>query len=1091
MDARKPDLTPEQQVAIKARTSVAIRAGAGTGKTFTLTQRYLHHIIHDGLRPLEVVAVTFTEQAAEELRSRIRLALEQKHIEEQKLYELDAAPIGTLHSLAARICRNFPEEAGVPAQFRVRDEVEGVMYWATLIDQVLDQLGERFYEHLSPSDWRGILQELLAHPYEVKQALQHSWTPDRKKQLVKAWWQRFRQVIIERLRAPIATLQQAEVLDPRDKWVEMRERVLQAWHQILHASELPVAPLRALLHIDLRGGSQKAWRGGTVTKKEIKEAFNAIREQVAQWWNELISADLAKKYSDKEVAEWLKSWTADDQVLAQLQEQVRQVYQILETLRLKRMHAERALTFNDLEVHALQALQDEKVRTYYHQRWRAILVDEFQDTSHIQGALLQALVQDGDIRYTIVGDEKQSIYGFRGADVQVFTRAQEHIQQERKGNSISLRTSFRMHQKLTASINHIFSHVFGDTYEALEASREQDREFPVQCYVLDEDEDMTRWERVRIEGRWIASEIQRLLHEEKIADKQTHQLRPVQYGDIAILARAWQVLDEIELFLQEAGIPTINVGGGNLLETKAGRDVRALLHFLADPTHDLALVTLLRSPFFGVSDPELVTFAQQINKGVSWWQAMQEATELPAALKSAQTILAPYIHHYRYVERPLALVQRLNETTGYRAILANLPAGRRQEADWVGMLDFIQRYEQQGVQDVFTLVRWLKELEGGKMEIPRPLIQAQDAVSLMTIHAAKGLEWPVVFMARLARRIPGTFSKLYVSPEWGVACWGEYLDEESKDRLVLIRFLREEYLDRERDERKRLAYVGATRARDQLYLTRVGTSKDGLWKELECALGQAGVLERKLPRLEESSRPIRPPVYPEPTLKVLDSLQVVLTSLSVTALVDFAQCPRKGFLLHIEGHPGTHVSAGWARQIGRLVHEAICRDVYSYEALQKLAPEVPDHVIQEAFELIKRFVQAPVYQEVRQQIREKEYPVVWRGGSLLYRGRIDALGDDFLVDFKTDQEMAPAHHALQLWVYQQATQRKAVYIAYLRHDVLYRLSQEELEEAACTFKRVESKILNGDREPAPHPLFCAYCPFLDICREGQSMVESK
>ncbi len=149
-------LTETQKRIVTSCTSTAVQAGAGTGKTRTLTERYIYHL-NQGFRPLEIAAVTFTEQAAEELRVRIRQTLEARahthHHHEQLerwLVEIEAAPIGTLHSLAARICCDFPEEAGVPAGFRILDEVEGPLYEASLVNDVLAHLPEAVYELLPP-----------------------------------------------------------------------------------------------------------------------------------------------------------------------------------------------------------------------------------------------------------------------------------------------------------------------------------------------------------------------------------------------------------------------------------------------------------------------------------------------------------------------------------------------------------------------------------------------------------------------------------------------------------------------------------------------------------------------------------------------------------------------------------------------------------------------------------------------------------------------------------------------------------------------------------------------------------------------------
>ena len=298
----------------------------------------------------------------------------------------------------------------------------------------------------------------------------------------------------------------------------------------------------------------------------------------------------------------------------------------------------RVLDFADLEVHALRALEHEEVREYYRERWRAFLVDEFQDTNPVQAELLDRLTQGATL--TVVGDEKQSIYGFRRADVEVFRRFRERIISE-GGEEVVLATSFRGHSELVGVLNAVFSSVLGEMRQDLEAHREEPpHEAPhVRLYAVESEGRVPKAQLQRAEAAHIARQLREMLDQGMgVYDAAAGTSRPVRPGDIAILSRVWAPLEIYGDALAAAGIPSVHAGGGNLLETREAKDAIVLLRFLADPTDDLALVAVLRSPFFALDDRLLHDLAAEREKGTSWWQLVGESddTRLDAAKESAR-----------------------------------------------------------------------------------------------------------------------------------------------------------------------------------------------------------------------------------------------------------------------------------------------------------------------------------------------------------------------------------------------------------------------------------------------------------------------
>lgn len=346
-------LTAEQRRAVEAPGSAAVVAGAGTGKTHMLVARYLHHVAAGGLSPLQVVAVTFTEKAAEELRSRIRKqASESLPDSETTLAELEAAPIGTIHALCARICREHPEEAGVSPDFDILDDLRGALWTADRLTDLLDELPAGYYDTVPYTLMPAALEAFFTDPLAAEEALDK--VPEEWEDLAA----HARTEALECLLGDQNLKRCAEVFttyegDAGDRMENARAAALAALSALESCGtpEEARANCEALAALDLRGGSKKKWGEGELeaVKDALKEARDLVRAEIKRG---LIT--LAPGASDDRLAEMLP-------VLRGAFEQARVfMYQAKRRARL--------LDFSDLELHALRALESEDVRSYYRER---------------------------------------------------------------------------------------------------------------------------------------------------------------------------------------------------------------------------------------------------------------------------------------------------------------------------------------------------------------------------------------------------------------------------------------------------------------------------------------------------------------------------------------------------------------------------------------------------------------------------------------------------------------------------------------------------------------------------------------------------
>ena len=1129
-----PGLTDQQKAAAYASHSIAVTAGAGTGKTHMLAERYFHHLM-SGHSPLEIVALTFTNKAAAELRSRIRKTIRDRTTDSvianqlkasgsnafELLAELEAAQISTFHALAERICREHPETAGVPADFTVLDELEGRIWQDQVLLDAIAHLPIHLYETVSYSLMQSAIRAFMSDPLTAEEALskgRDDWFP-----VV----QQLKQNALDQLVNHEQWLSAADVLHvyaaPGDKLDAMREQALEAMASLEQGHHVPES-MAAMAALKINCGAQKNW-GGKETLDLVKQAIRELRD-------DLVKPAIGEGLITLEPNLW------DDQtaaILPALREGFEQVRSHLDQAK----RQQRVLNFNDLEIHALRALESEAVRNYYAQRWQVYLIDEFQDTNPIQGRLLERLTA-GKLR-TIVGDVKQSIYGFRRADVRVFQNWCEQISQDvnqpqdeplasdAKSNNHrhsghnpaiqSLSLSFRTHHALVQNINTVFQPILADLHQPLNAHRQAEPHAAphLQIYAVQPPAELkpSLDERRRAEGQHIANLIKTWISDGiQVHDKAGNQLRPITYGDIAILARTWSSLELYGEVLESQGIPILQAGGGNLLDTREAKDAWAMLRFLANPADDLALVAVLRSPFFAVSDRTLQHLAQTLPKKTAWWQHLKanqaNYSELDHSIQTLQALLQE-----RRSDPPARLLQRADRLTGYTAAIAHLPNARRREADWRGFLDFVKAQEQ-GRFDGLSIVRTLRRLIAAGVSIPRPPLEAGNAVSLMTIHAAKGLEWPVVIVPDLSRKESAHYPTVQFDADLGVAL--KLQDEQGEtQKSAFYRLLEQQQKQADGAEAKRLLYVALTRSRDRIVLT-TPEENQGLFKILQAGLDgrtdiqpipfDPGLVYSSAHDLQANIN--EPSPMPQPPQAVLTQpCGSGLSELPITALTDYALCPKRFEYRHIENHIGYYeaeddsgemdeLNGGFDNEfevgiplvsgatIGTLTHLALQHGIQDAETLAgKYGANLPADAIapalKDALALAQNFRTQAVYQPYRDATGYYEKTIQFVFNGLTLNGTIDLLTNDFVLDFKTDRHINPHHHRLQLWAYARATQRPLAHIAYLRHDHVHTFNAAALQEVQEDAVIAVNHILRGEFAPTPSEESCGICPYAVMC----------
>jgi ATP-dependent helicase/nuclease subunit A len=717
--------TPEQQSAIQTQgRALLVDAGAGTGKTWVLVERFIYLLQEHPDWPLEgILAVTFTNKAAREMRTRIRRAVEEKasHAPPDSHWHarrrsVDRLSVSTIHGLCAQILRENAIAAGVDPLFQEIDEVEAALLKEEAVQQTLTELVEAdspvldLLVSLKARDLKGEMTRLMEQRGTVQRILDN--LPG-KARLLEQWADGIagmrREIWQDELRAnpdlepAMAYFEDLPVADPAD---------LLAWPvslacdgcRALQAGDL-VQAIECWRQIVRTGGKKDNW-GGVEALAELKAMLKALQETAKKMDAAGCTGNLNEL--DEQAAGALHLWK-------QLWLRLEGCYERLKGKR-------QALDFDDLEIQA-EALLKATPRSERLQAFldgiRHLMVDEFQDTNQVQQSIVYALAhpsQGG--RLFVVGDAKQSIYRFRQAQVSVFNRTAQDIQAASGQLPTPLRRSFRTQSDLVTALNALFERVFLPgagafaDYEARPGALQAERPSPAFQAAAPASVEVTLIPRQDSRGNKVNAEAARLWEAGLIADrllslekdcfqvwdKHLRIYRPFRMSDAAVLFRATTHLPLYEEQFKAAGLPYLTVSGRGYFDRPEVQDLLALLAGLYSPADDLSLASALRSPLFGLSDETLYRLRWRTSENLRSDQPIPYTLALAAPPPTHQSQAVTLANHALGELRDMAgrapvwqLVRAALDLTGYETTLAltdaGLGAGSRQRSN---LLKFIE-----------------------------------------------------------------------------------------------------------------------------------------------------------------------------------------------------------------------------------------------------------------------------------------------------------------------------------------------------------------------------------------------------------------
>ena len=820
------ELTPHQLEALDYKNHISLTANAGSGKTFVLSKRFVEILTNEEIDIASIVAITFTEKAAGELNKKIateidlRIKSESKNKKRIKLEslrrQLVSANISTIHSFCINILKEFAPEAGIDAAFSVIDSSTSDELISLCASETINNL-------LDDSKYCDDLKYLIRF-FGSKNIF--------ISQLERSIHQRRNVFIISQ---KIYSKDEDEIFAALNKLFETTltqifgNRIEEAINKITKINGLVLTQNKTNKHGLEVLRVISSWKPGQKILKQIKifeklagslftneytvrksGYLNKEREKFVNEINliENIAEDISVFFNLGDVD--------TEKILIQFGKTFLKIFDYTLNLYTHKKKQKSFLDFEDLLLSTQKLLKRDEVRNYLSSKYKFIMIDEYQDTNEIQYEIFLPLLENltkGNL--FVVGDEKQSIYMFRDAELDIFDRTKEEISNaESSGKLLNLPHSFRMAPQLVLFTNYLFSNLFNNPqklfneveYNELICTKDEPEIGKVEFLISNSESSVT-------ESNLVAQKILQLKFNSSIELK-----------DIAILCRKRDSFVEIEKELAEKGIPFSIIGGKGFFQRQTVYDIYNYLSFLLDNENDAALIGILRSPFFNLTDLNL--FEISFEAGKTFFQKLHCAAENSSQLaqvvnKLQENILLAPNADINYT------IRKILTESNYWTIIAAKRNSSQEIANVEKILLLAREFSKKSFRNLFDFTVALREsIDELQDEGQAQVSKDENTVKILTIHQAKGLEFKTVFLYGCNDTVRDSSVRaknLFYDKKFGIIT---KVPEQNKyfNKYVLtpvgsiFNFINQKKIDA---ESKRLLYVGVTRAVNYLFISAV------------------------------------------------------------------------------------------------------------------------------------------------------------------------------------------------------------------------------------------------------------------------------
>lgn len=861
------NFTREQNQAINDHgRDILVSASAGSGKTTVLVERVLRRIL-SGTPVSSLLIITFTKAAAREMKERIKQKIsDQLEIEpdnqflRNQLLDIDTANISTIDSFCLDVIRRFYYVIDLDPRFSVlTDETQAELLKERALREIESEYLEEdnqdfqdFYDNFSgdrdAEGARNLLLQLyntatsepnyenflnnLANYYHVEDKLVESslWQTQIKPLLIKEVSDLKDEVKKLFTFPEIDGADLSKVKENYDIFANRLDEFLKALKDDCSYNEIRVSLMNCKFEKTVR--KSKKWSEDSIAVyQESQDLKSDLNDQLKKIFASFFVVE------EKEQIKVLKKSEKLVETIIGVEKKL-----IKKFSQLKR--EQNLIDYSDMEQFAFNILTTDTsnahlAREYYQEKFNEILIDEYQDVNALQENIIRAIKKKGQNTLFMVGDVKQSIYGFRQARPDLFLSKYHAYGQDENSERIVLADNFRSTKRVTETVNVLFNPILTTNFGGIDYKKEGQLQFGADYYPADlpttseyifSDKKRTQSAYEEKYGDEIDfSEIQMVIARIKqlkkenfqIWDRRTQLKRPLEYSDIAIITRTRSDNLQVMQEFAKADLPLFVTDAQNYFQTFELIMIMNYLRLIDNPQQDIPLVAVLRSPLFNFKEPELAQIRVKSRSG-NFYTALASFASVNSDLgKKCKGFLQQLetLRSFAATHRISELIWSIYEKTHLLEIVTGLPNGQQRRVNLESLYERATSYESAGFKGLYQFISFIERMRKNQKDLAQPLLsdKADNAVKLMTIHASKGLEFPVVFVMGLGhkyqtRDLSGNFT--IGKDSLGLTVKEKDYRIDSLVKSVVDVEKRQQMLE----EEARILYVGLTRAQQKLIL---------------------------------------------------------------------------------------------------------------------------------------------------------------------------------------------------------------------------------------------------------------------------------
>lgn len=843
--------TEPQRNAIDSRGDILVSAAAGSGKTAVLVQRVME-LIEKECNIDELLIVTFTRAAAAQMKEKISKAIsdriiaepDNKHFRLQQIL-LEKAKITTIDSFCADVLKNnfqHLDSIDISMNYKNLDAAQ----FNVLLREVLDDVLEQYYNSESKS-FLNLMDVFTTgkddlNIYNIIQTL-HNYTSafvDRKGWISKAI-NAYKSESITK--SPWADVVFETLKEYFSLMSDYYERGIEITSEDEKTGEVYGAFLKeekSFVQTGLEAVQNRDWAVLWELKSysfgrfpAVKKDIDPILKEKAKNYREAAKKIFVKKITSL-IIESEEDFLRDNELIYPVAKELGVVFESFEKALFEKKLERQEFEFSDISYLALKILVDDELKPTlvaeeYKKNFKAILVDEYQDTNGVQDLIFETISNNN---LFVVGDVKQSIYRFRLAMPEIFIGRRKALKPYAKGEKngyILLKNNFRSKKTVTDFVNFLFKNLMSETLGDIDynedeylipGAEKEDEEAPSpEIHILDNPNASEQlYKNHEYEARYIAKLIKTQVEngeEIKLGDEK----KKVEYGDYCILLRSKTHMHDLEKVFEETGVPYTSQGGDNLFDASEIILVMSFLRAIDNPLRDVDLIAVMYSEIFGFSAEELASIRILKRKG-SFYPAVNEAAlkgnekcrEFIAELEQYRTAAA--------TNEPSEFLRLFYSSTSLPDIVGAGENGAVKRANLLKFISVVQMYSDAGYYGLTGLVRFLEKVKSGNTDITTAFVPGGESrVKIMSVHASKGLEFPIVIFAFSNNSNTHNPSNIVLNRELGIGMKPKTAEDNIRYDTFSFSAVNLANVRAETSEELRTLYVALTRAKTKLIIT--------------------------------------------------------------------------------------------------------------------------------------------------------------------------------------------------------------------------------------------------------------------------------